>query len=77
MVTLLVQICNNIYMLLNEMAPYLLLGFGIAGLLSVLVSQDQIKDKIGSRNFSSNIKAVLYGIPLPLCSCGVIKKTWS
>ena len=54
------------------MAPYLLLGFAVAGFLSVLVSQDQIKAKIGSDNFQSNLKAVLYGIPLPLCSCGVI-----
>ena len=54
------------------MAPYLLLGFGVAGLLSVLFSKEQIQDKIGARNFSSCLKAVLYGIPLPLCSCGVI-----
>lgn len=66
------NICQNIFFLLHEMAPYLLLGFGIAGLLSVLVSQDQIQNKIGPNNFSSCLKAVLYGIPLPLCSCGVI-----
>ena len=66
------NICQNISFLLHEMAPYLLLGFGIAGLLSVLVSQDQIQNKIGPNNFSSCLKAVLYGIPLPLCSCGVI-----
>ena len=54
------------------MAPYLLLGFGVAGILSVLFSKEQIQDKIGARNFTSCLKAVLYGIPLPLCSCGVI-----
>ena len=54
------------------MAPYLLLGFGFAGVLSVLVSQEKIESQIGSQGFLSNIKAVLYGIPLPLCSCGVI-----
>ena len=54
------------------MAPYLLLGFGVAGVLSVLFSKEQIQDKIGDRNFISCLKAVLYGIPLPLCSCGVI-----
>ena len=52
--------------------PNLLLGFAFAGLLSVLVSQEQIESKIGSSNFRSTLKAVLYGIPLPLCSCGVI-----
>ncbi len=54
------------------MAPYLLLGFGMAGILSVAISQEKIESQIGSQGFLSNIKAVLYGIPLPLCSCGVI-----
>ena len=70
--TILFAICENIFNMLNEMAPYLLLGFGLSGILSVLVSQDKIQDKIGPNNFSSTLKAVLYGIPLPLCSCGVI-----
>lgn len=69
---LLFNVFQNIFHLLVEMAPYLLLGFGVAGLLSVLVSKEQIEDKIGGSNFSSCLKAVLYGIPLPLCSCGVI-----
>ena len=69
---ILFNICENIFNMLQTMAPYLLLGFAFAGLLSVLVSQEQIENKIGSSNFSSTLKAVLYGIPLPLCSCGVI-----
>ena len=54
------------------MSPYLLLGFGFAGILSVIISQEKIESQIGNQGFLSNIKAVLYGIPLPLCSCGVI-----
>ena len=54
------------------MAPYLLIGFGFAGILSVIVSQEKVESQIGNQGFLSNIKAVLYGIPLPLCSCGVI-----
>jgi len=69
---ILFNICKNIFYLLHEMAPYLLLGFGVAGVLSVLFSKEQIQDKIGAKNFTSCLKAVLYGIPLPLCSCGVI-----
>jgi len=69
---ILFNICKNIFYLLHEMAPYLLLGFGVAGVLSVLFSKEQIQDKIGAQNFTSCLKAVLYGIPLPLCSCGVI-----
>ena len=66
------NISENVFLLLIEMSPYLLLGFTIAGLLSVLFSSDQIQNKIGSNNFISCFKAVIFGIPLPLCSCGVI-----
>ena len=69
---ILIQFSHSIVILLVEMAPYLLLGFGFAGILSVLVSQEKIESQIGKQGFLSNIKAVLYGIPLPLCSCGVI-----
>ena len=69
---LIFNVFRNIFHMLHEMAPYLLLGFGAAGILSVLVSKEQIEDKLGSNNFTSCLKAVLYGIPLPLCSCGVI-----
>ena len=68
----LIDFSYAIVTLLVEMSPYLLLGFAFAGLLSVLVSQEKIESQIGKQGFLSNIKAVLYGIPLPLCSCGVI-----
>ena len=68
----LIEFSYAIVTLLVEMSPYLLLGFAFAGLLSVLVSQEKIESQIGKQGFLSNLKAVLYGIPLPLCSCGVI-----
>ena len=58
--------------LLNEMTPYLLLGFLIAGLLHEFVPRRIYADKLSRRNFSSVLWAALLGIPLPLCSCGVI-----
>ncbi|MBO7229793.1 MAG: permease [Bacteroidaceae bacterium] len=58
--------------LLNEMTPYLLLGFLIAGLLHEFVPRRIYADKLSRRNFSSVLWAALFGIPLPLCSCGVI-----
>ena len=71
-INILIEFSHHIFNLLYEMAPYLLIGFGFAGLLSVIVSQEKIESQIGNQGFLSNIKAVLYGIPLPLCSCGVI-----
>jgi hypothetical protein len=54
------------------MAPYLLFGFLVAGLLSVLVSPDTVERHLGKRNIWSVLKAAAFGVPLPLCSCGVI-----
>jgi len=54
------------------MAPYLLFGFLCAGLLSVLISPETVKRHLGGRGFMQVFKASLFGVPLPLCSCGVI-----
>ena len=55
-----------------EMAPYLLLGFLIAGVLHVLVPQKFYANYLSRKNRLSVLWAALLGIPLPLCSCGVI-----
>ena len=58
--------------LLNEMTPYLLLGFLIAGVLHEFVPRRIYADKLSRNDFSSVLWAALFGVPLPLCSCGVI-----
>jgi uncharacterized membrane protein YraQ (UPF0718 family)/copper chaperone CopZ len=58
--------------MLVEMAPYLLLGFTVAGLLSVLISPRWVERHLGNRGLGQVFKASLFGVPLPLCSCGVI-----
>ena len=58
--------------LTSEMAPYLLLGFTIAGLLRVFFTEDWVRRHLGQKGFYQIFKAVIIGIPLPLCSCGVI-----
>lgn len=58
--------------LLFDMAPWLLLGFLIAGLLHVLFPDGKINRLLGKSNMKSVFRAALIGIPLPLCSCGVI-----
>ena len=55
-----------------EMAPYLLLGFLIAGILHVFVPQRFYATYLSRSNKLSVLWAALLGIPLPLCSCGVI-----
>jgi uncharacterized membrane protein YraQ (UPF0718 family)/copper chaperone CopZ len=55
-----------------EMAPYLLLGFLIAGVLHVFVPQKFYANYLSRNNKLSVLWAALLGVPLPLCSCGVI-----
>jgi len=54
------------------MAPYLLLGFAVAGILRVVFPVSFVVKHLGGRGFTSVLKAALLGVPLPLCSCGVI-----
>ena len=58
--------------LLAQMAPYLIIGFIFAGILHVFISVERISRHLGKGNFWSVLKATLFGIPLPLCSCSVI-----
>ena len=68
----LTNIPMDFWKVLGEMAPYLLFGFFIAGLLSVLISPQFIERHLGGRGIWPVIKASAFGVPLPLCSCGVI-----
>jgi uncharacterized membrane protein YraQ (UPF0718 family)/copper chaperone CopZ len=54
------------------MAPYLLFGFALAGLLSQLITPETVEKHLGKPGFWTTLKASLLGVPLPLCSCGVI-----
>ncbi|MFW5850825.1 MAG: SO_0444 family Cu/Zn efflux transporter [Bacteroidota bacterium] len=63
---------SELLYLTNEMSPYLLLGFLIAGVLHVVIRKELIQKYVGKNNLKSVIYAAFLGIPLPLCSCGVI-----
>jgi uncharacterized membrane protein YraQ (UPF0718 family) len=58
--------------LFHQMSAYLMIGFLLAGLLHIFVSVEWISLHLQKRSLASIVKAVLLGIPLPLCSCGVI-----
>ncbi len=55
-----------------EMSPYLLLGFFFAGLLHTLLGEKYIRRHFARSGWVSIIKAAIFGIPLPVCSCAVI-----
>lgn len=55
-----------------EMAPYLMLGFLLAGALHVYFPRHKVSKYLGKGGWKSALNAALVGVPLPLCSCGVI-----
>ncbi len=58
--------------ILNEMSPYILLGFLLAGVLHVFVRPAQMSRHLSGKGWKPVVKAAMLGIPLPLCSCGVL-----
>lgn len=60
-----------------EMAPYLLLGFLLAGLMHAFIPSRFYRRFFSANRFQSVVNAALFGIPLPLCSCGVIPTAMS
>ncbi len=55
-----------------EMAPYILLGLFIAGILHAFVTPQTMSRHLARPGWRSVVKASLIGVPLPLCSCGVL-----
>ena len=68
---------REIWNLINEMSPYLLLGFGFAGLLHAFVPSQVYHRYLSKNDFRSVLWAAMIGVPLPLCSCGVIPTAMS
>jgi hypothetical protein len=57
---------------LLESAPYVVLGFFIAGILKFWVPQNILQKHLGGNSPASLLKSVSIGSILPLCSCGTI-----
>lgn len=68
----LLKFITNFWNTLGEMSPYLLFGFIVAGILSIIISAEWIEKHLGRSDYKSVFKASLFGVPLPLCSCSVI-----
>lgn len=68
---------NEVLNLINEMSPFLLLGFFFAGLLHAFVPGAVYSRYLSGHSFRSVLYAALLGVPLPLCSCGVLPTAMS
>jgi len=68
----LTQFLQALFDLSNAMAPYILFGLLFAGILHELVPDSIVSKHLGKSSILSVIKATIFGIPLPVCSCGVV-----
>lgn len=72
-----IEFLSSLWVLVLEMAPYLLFGFFIAGLLYAFIPQKMFAKHLHKPGFKSVLYSTLLGVPLPLCSCGVLPTTVS
>lgn len=63
---------QSFWKILSEMAPYLWAGFLAAFLLRRFFNPSLIRSHLGKESFSSVLLATIAGIPIPLCSCGIL-----
>ena len=58
---------------LAAMSPWLVVGFLAAGFIAVWIPRAWVNRVMGgSSGFFGILRAVLVGVPLPICSCGVL-----
>jgi len=72
MIDIVLHIVSETWLVTARMAGWLLLGFLMAGFLSVFISPAWMERHLGGRGLGPVFKSSLFGVPLPLCSCGVI-----
>jgi len=71
-VTIIIRILEASWAMLLDAAPFVLLGFFVAGLFKAFMSDEFIGTHLGGNGIRSILKASAIGVPIPLCSCGVL-----
>jgi uncharacterized membrane protein YraQ (UPF0718 family) len=77
MINFLQSILTDFWAVVGQMSPYLLFGFAAAGVLKVLIPTSFVQRHLGGKGIWPIVKSSLLGVPLPLCSCGVIPVSMS
>lgn len=72
MIDFTIELLTGMWQVIGRMAPFLLFGFLMAGILSQFISPAWVARQLGKNRFASVVKAAMLGVPIPICSCGVI-----
>lgn len=66
------RVASGVWEIFFLSAPFILLGLFLAGLLHVLLPQRTVVRWMGGQGLAAAVRAALLGIPLPICSCGIV-----
>ena len=69
------EIFDETWWMLLQAAPYILFGLLLAGLIHVLLPESLVLRWMGRPGLSGVVRAAVIGVPLPVCSCGVVPIT--
>ncbi len=69
---LIVTMLNESWYMLQASSVYILFGIFVAGLMKVFISPEKVAQHLGRGKIRPVLKAAVLGVPLPLCSCGVL-----
>ena len=70
--SIIISILSASWHVFYESAVYMLFGFFIAGILYVFIKPETVTRYLGEGRVRPVLLAALAGIPIPLCSCGVL-----
>ena len=68
----LMEFINNLWGVIEALGMWFLLGLVVAALLHGFVPARLFQRWLGKNSFLNVVKAAFIGVPMPLCSCGVV-----
>ena len=63
---------ENLWSVTQSLGIWFIFGLFIAGLMHLYIPEQLFKKWLGKSSFTNVIKAAFIGVPMPLCSCGVV-----
>jgi uncharacterized membrane protein YraQ (UPF0718 family)/copper chaperone CopZ len=69
---MLIDFLHNLWQVMLDLSPSLLLGLVLAGMLHVYLPKGLVHRGMSRPDLASAVRASLIGVPMPLCSCGVV-----
>jgi len=66
------EFLQTLNVLVLESAPALILGYALAGVVPFLLTTARTTALGQGNSFTQSLRGVAFGLPLPVCSCGVL-----